>query len=145
MTDPAPELDEAIYAEVERLSAEGDALAEDGNHEEAKARFLEALQLLPKPHGNWVAATWLYVAIGDMQFQLGDAEGTKQSFETAVQCPDGLGNPFIHLRLGQANLDLGNADRAADELTRAYMGAGMDIFMEDDPKYLDFLQTRIEL
>ena len=145
MTDPLPELDEATYAEVERLSAEGDVLAEEENYEEAKSRFLEALRLVPLPHQNWVAATWLYVAIGDMHFHLGDAENTKQSFETAVQCPDGLGNPFIHLRLGQANLDLGHADRAADELTRAYMGAGMDIFMEDDPKYLDFLQTRIEL
>lgn len=34
---------------------------------------------------------------------------------------------------------------AADELTRAYMGGGIDIFMEDDPKYLEFLETRISL
>jgi hypothetical protein len=36
-------------------------------------------------------------------------------------------------------------DKAADELTRAYMGGGIDIFMEDDPRYLAFLETRISL
>ncbi|MEC0331788.1 hypothetical protein P4H42_19450 [Paenibacillus macerans] len=38
-----------------------------------------------------------------------------------------------------------NFEKAADELTRAYMGAGMEIFMEDDPKYLEFLETNIEI
>ena len=38
-----------------------------------------------------------------------------------------------------------NLAQAADELTRAYMGGGMDIFMEDDPKYLEFLETKIEI
>jgi hypothetical protein len=31
---------------------------------------------------------------------------------------------------------------AADELMRAYMGAGPEIFAEQDPKHLRFLQTR---
>ena len=66
-------------------------------------------------------------------------------FVNAVQCPDGLGNPFIHLRLGQAYFELENPEKAADELARAYMGGGVDIFMEDDPKYLSFLETRIEM
>jgi hypothetical protein len=62
-----------------------------------------------------------------------------------VQCPKGLGNPYIHSRLGQLYLEQNNVDKAADELTRAYMGGGIDIFMEDDPKYLEFLETRISL
>ncbi len=35
-------------------------------------------------------------------------------------------------------------EKAADELTRAYIGAGIEIFMENDPKYLEFLETNIE-
>jgi hypothetical protein len=34
-------------------------------------------------------------------------------------------------------------DRAADELTRAYMGAGDEIF-QDAEKYFAFLKTRIK-
>jgi hypothetical protein len=34
------------------------------------------------------------------------------------------------------------ADRAADELMRAYATAGPDISKDQDPKYLSFLQTR---
>jgi len=41
--------------------------------------------------------------------------------------------------------DASHFDKAADELTRAYIGGGIDIFMEDDPKYLEFLETRIPL
>ena len=32
-----------------------------------------------------------------------------------------------------------------DELARACMGGGIDILMEDDPKYLAFLESRIAL
>lgn len=41
--------------------------------------------------------------------------------------------------------EIRNLCRQGDELTRAYMGGGMDIFMEDDPKYLAFLETRIQI
>lgn len=35
-------------------------------------------------------------------------------------------------------------DKAADEFTRAYMGAGLEIFIEDDPKYLAFLEKKLK-
>jgi hypothetical protein len=80
-----------------------------------------------------------------MHFHLRSYEKVFRCFNNAVQCPGGLGNPFVHLRLGQAQFELGNLVKAADELTRGYMGAGLDIFMEDDPKYLEFLETKIEI
>jgi hypothetical protein len=39
---------------------------------------------------------------------------------------------------------LGNLGRAADELTRAYMGEGAKIFEGEDPKYFEFLKTKIK-
>jgi tetratricopeptide (TPR) repeat protein len=139
------QLDDHIFQEITRLSEEGNLLAEQSLFVEAKAKFIEALKLLPTPHSNWEAATWLYVGIGDMHFSLRDYEKMMFCFINAVQCPGGLGNPFIHLRLGQAYFELQQLDKAADELTRAYMGAGFDIFTEDDAKYLDFLETKIIL
>jgi hypothetical protein len=57
--------------------------------------------------------------------------------------PDAIGNPFLHLRLGQCLYELGDLDRAADELTRAYLGGGADLFDGAD-QYLAFLKTRLE-
>ena len=59
---------------------------------------------------------------------------------------DGSDQPVVpHLRLGQALLEQGEQDRAADELIRAYMGGGPELFERDDPKYLAFLSTRARL
>ncbi|NVI83872.1 MULTISPECIES: hypothetical protein [Janthinobacterium] len=138
-------LDEKIYIELTALSEQGNQLAKERRYEDAKAKFLDALRLIPEPHTKWNAATWLYTAVGDMHFHLGNFEKTRRCFSNAVQCPGGLGNSYVHLRLGQANLELGADDTAADELTRAYMGAGLKIFMEDDPKYVEFLEKRIKL
>jgi hypothetical protein len=52
-------------------------------------------------------------------------------------------NPLIHLRLGQLYHEGGKLEKAADELARAYMGAGGDIFIREDPKYFEFLKTKI--
>lgn len=61
-----------------------------------------------------------------------------------MHCPGAIGNPFLHLRLGQCQLELGNNDQAADELTRAYMAEGTTIFQDEDPKYLAFLKTQLK-
>jgi hypothetical protein len=58
-----------------------------------------------------------------------------------MHCPGDIGNPFLHLRLGQSQLELGNRERAADELARAYMGGGKEIFEQDEPEYFQFLKT----
>lgn len=139
------QLPDALHAEIVALSKLGDDLVKAGQLEAAKEKYIAALKLLPENHREWEAATWIYVAIGDVHFRMGNYEKAFKCFFNAVQCPKGLGNPYIHLRLGQLYFEQGSLDKAADELTRAYMGAGMKIFMEDDPKYLEFLETRIEI
>ena len=139
------ELPDKLYAEIALLCKQGDDLARTGELEEAKAKYFSALKLLPDSQNEWEAATWIYVAIGDIHFRLGNHEKCFKCFYNAVQCPKGLGNPYIHLRLGQMYYELEIWDKAADELTRAYMGAGIEIFMDDAPKYLDFLETKIEI
>jgi hypothetical protein len=60
-----------------------------------------------------------------------------------MRCTGAIGNPFLHLRLGQVQFELGNHARAADELSRSYMGAGSEIFAKDDEKYFNFLKTKV--
>ena len=57
-----------------------------------------------------------------------------------MRCPGAIGNPFIHLRLGQAQFELKNLGRAKDDLARAYMGGGDEIFKDEDRKYLHFIK-----
>ncbi len=138
------ELPEAIHIKIAALSKQGDALAEKAQYKQAIEKYTEAYRLLPKPQTDWDACTWLTVAIGDAHFLSKNYDSTKQALTDAMRCPGAIGNPFIHMRLGQAQLELGNKERAADELTRAYMGGGKDIFATENPKYFEFLKTAIK-
>jgi tetratricopeptide (TPR) repeat protein len=111
--------------------------------EQAYAFYVDALNLVPDPPEEWEATTWILAAVGDLYFLAGNMGRSVTAFEDAVRCPGGLGNPFIHLRLGECYFELDNLDRAADELTRAYMGGGREIFQKENNKYLQFLATRI--
>ncbi len=135
------ELSDTLHAEITQLSESGNALADEGKCDEAIHCFEQALDLLPEPIEKWSAACWLFTAIGDTYFLEGDYARAIQPLLDAMKCPGGIGNPFLHLRLGQTQLELGNDILAADELTRAYMGAGTEIFEGEAPKYLALVKS----
>ncbi|MEN1958552.1 tetratricopeptide repeat protein [Luteimonas sp. MJ204] len=137
------ELDDDIHEQIQALSAEGDEFAEEGEFEPALERYWAAWDLLPEPQIEWDAATWLLAAIGDADYQSGNFEAGRDNLSNAMHCPDAIGNPFLHLRLGQCQLELGDQERAADELARAYL-VDPEVFDDEDPKYLAFLRTRLQ-
>jgi tetratricopeptide (TPR) repeat protein len=145
MQDTPVELPTNVMQSIEQLCTEGDALASAGRFEDAVESYNAALELVPEPKNDWNASTWILAAIGDACFLGGYRTSAREAFEYAMSCPDAVGNPFLHLRLGQILLDAGEEDAAADNLVRAYMGAGSAIFDEQDPKYLRFLGTRAHL
>jgi tetratricopeptide (TPR) repeat protein len=134
------DLQDEIQKKINNLSEQGNTLADDGEYRQAVEKFIEALNLLPAPIEQWHECTWLLTAIGDVNFLAGAYQQTKDALSDAMHCPGAIGNPFIHMRLGQAQFELGNMERASDELARAYMGAGKEIFKNDDPKYFDYLK-----
>jgi len=137
------ELADALHAKIQSFCEKGDALAEDGSYAAALEQYWAAWDLLPEPKTDWEAATWILTAIGEANFIAGDFTAGRDNLSVAMRCPGAIGNPFIHLRLGQCQFELGDLDRAADELARAYMGAGADIFDGAD-KYFAFLKTRLQ-
>jgi len=137
------ELDDAVHEQIKILCAEGDALAGEAKYSDALTKYWAAWDLLPEPPTDWEAATWILAAIGDANFLGGDYVAGRDNLSMAMHCPGAIGNPFLHLRLGQCQFELGDLDRAADELTRAYMGAGDEIFEVGD-KYFAFLKTRLK-
>jgi tetratricopeptide (TPR) repeat protein len=137
------ELSDKAYAQIKRLCADGDHFASVGEYSEALSRYSAAWELLPEPRTEWTAATWILAASGDVNYLSGDFEAGRDNLTAAMHCPDAIGNPFLHLRLGQCQFELGNLDRAADELARAFLVEGKQIFEDSDPKYLDFVQSKL--
>ena len=68
--------------------------------------YLEALYLVPEPKYNWAASTWIYTALGDTCYINGDFSAAKEFLFNAINCPDGIENPFIMLRLGESLYEL---------------------------------------
>ena len=137
----AADLPAPIHAKVTALSKAGDDLARQAKYREAVEKYIAALELLPEPKTKWEACTWLLAAIGDANFMGKHYEHARLALSDAMHCPGAIGNPFIHLRLGQSQFELGDKKRAADELARAYMGGGKEVFAAEDPKYFDFVKT----
>lgn len=137
-----PTLETHIHERIQSLCATGDELADEDDFAAAIALYREAWALLPEPRTQWEAATWILAAIGDANFLSGDFAAGRDTLAMAMHCPDAIGNPFLHLRLGQCQFELGDLARAADELARAYMGGGSEIFDEDE-KYFAFLKTKL--
>ncbi|KAF0813448.1 hypothetical protein IGB42_01799 [Andreprevotia sp. IGB-42] len=138
------ELRAKTAAEIEQLSEAGNALLDKEDFNGAFKHFMKALDLLPEPKTKWREATWLLAALGDVYFLSRSYAQALQAFSDVMHCPEAIGNPFLHLRLGQCQFEAGNLDRAADELARAYMGGGLEIFQNDDDKYFEFLKTRLK-
>jgi tetratricopeptide (TPR) repeat protein len=137
---PSLELDDATHARITSLSERGNALAESGDLDGALQAYRQALAIVPAPVHEWEAATWILAALGDVLFQQGKYSEARDSLKEAIRCPGAIGNPFVHLRLGQAHYELGEHERAKDELARAYMGGGDELFEGEDRKYKVFIQ-----
>lgn len=138
------ELDDKTYAEIRELCEAGDRFADQSDFSAALEKYWNAFDLVPEPKTAWDTTTWILTAIGDTNFLANDFRAGADNLSNAMHCPGAIGNPFIHIRLGQCQFELGNLDRAADELTRAYAVKGEEIFFGEDPKYLEFLKTRID-
>jgi len=135
-------LDDATFELVQRFSAEGDALAATGQYHEAIPAYNRAWGLLPEPKSQWAAATWILTAIADAGYLGGFLRSARDALDYVMLCPEAIGNPFLHLRRGEVLYEQGELAAAADELMRAYMGGGPDLFASEPAKYLEFLRTR---
>ncbi|MDB5709440.1 MAG: hypothetical protein JWL96_1510 [Sphingomonas bacterium] len=139
------ELSPQVHEAIQRFCADGDNLASAGKFKDAIRAYNRAWAIVPEPKNEWNASTWILGAIGDSAFLSGYNTSAREALEYAMTCPEAVGNPFLHLRLGQVLLNIEEHDRAADELMRAYMAGGEEVFASEDTRYLSFLRTRAAL
>lgn len=139
------ELPDDVYPRITEISEQGSRLFDENDFEGALERFTSAWELLPSPKETWNATLWLQASQADCLFYLERYAEARLRLHQVLVLPDAVGNTFIHLRLGQTEFELGNFDAAANELIRAYGVGGAEVFSDQDPKYLRFLESRADL
>ena len=141
------EISEQLQSELDKLAEEGNKYFDNNEYDKALEIWKKALKLIPEPKKNYSETVWFLTSIGDIYFMQGKNEEAFNSFEDAKNnlSGEGINNPFILLRLGQCAFELGIKDLATENLLRAYMIEGKEIFEEDDKKYFDFLKSNVDL
>lgn len=134
------ELDEELYNKICILSQEGDLYFEENHFRNAKKKYWEALELVPDPKFEWETSTWLYVAIGEVDYYCSDYFEALNLFNEALKCPAGVENPLINLRIGQCYYELDKIQFSKEYLLRAYMMGGREIFDDEDEKYFKLIE-----
>src|SRR5574337_1286481 len=125
------QLPTSTAARLDELSEAGNVAFDVGAMAKAIELWSLALELLPEPRVDWEAWTWLKASIGDAYLALGNAGAGEHALRDALSGPGGIGNPFVHFRLGQCLMAQGREPEACDPLLRAYMLEGGAIFAND--------------
>lgn len=131
-----------IFAQIRKLQHEGDDHFQKGDFDSAIEAYEEGYSKLPGPKDEQDGAMILLVSIADVHFYQQDFAKACEKYLQALQAVNGLANPYINLRIGQASLELGNEEQAAEYLVRTFMMEGQQIFMDEDPKYWEFVQAQ---
>lgn len=134
------ELSDEVYEKIEEYSERGNAHCDEEEWGKAVTCFNKALELVPEPKEEWEAATWIYAALGDAFYLWEKYEEALDNLKRARMCPDGLANPFILLRIGEAYYELGELEQAKKILLEAYMMEGIEIFEDEDEKYFALIK-----
>lgn len=137
-------LGDDIYSLTVRLYAEANASLERGDFASAVRSLAAAGDELPRPFENWDASTHILSTMAEAYWRARAYRQALAALQHAMQCPHAIGDPWLHLRLGQVQWELGNVPRASDELARAYMGAGREVFAKEDPKYFAHVQSVLD-
>lgn len=77
-------------------------------------------------------------------FRAGDFQTSIARLEEALaECPAAADNVHVRFRLGQAYFEVGNTSKAAEWMIGAYLMAPRDLFVNEPPKYLEFVKSEL--
>lgn len=138
---------EQLQSELDELAEEGNKYFDNNEYDKALEIWKRALDLILEPKKRISETVWFLTSIGDIYFLQGKYEEAFDNFEDARNnlSGEGINNPFILLRLGQSAFELEKKELATENLLRAYMLEGKEIFEEDDKKYFEFLKSNVDL
>ena len=129
---------------ISEISRKAKSFSIKGKFASAKEEYMRGLSLLKEPVHSSEYASMLFSGIGELYYLQHKWDEALVYFKESIQSEGGLGDPYLHFRLGQIRYEKGEMDKAQDELMRAYMGSGDIIFTDEDPKYYDLIKKHIE-
>lgn len=129
-----------LSKKISDITKKAQELAFNGNHQASIDKYKEGLNLLGEQVMSSKYAVMLFSGIGEIFFLEKNWENALEYYAYAVNSAGGLGEPLIHLRLGQLRFELGHIEKAKDELMRAYMGGGDLMFQGEDSKYFQIIR-----
>ncbi|MEP3890786.1 MAG: hypothetical protein ABJN69_09975 [Hellea sp.] len=86
----------------------------------------------------------IFMLLGDVYTQIGDVDTALKAYGNAVNSPNGLGDPDIHLRIGKSFFEKNDETQSLDNLSRALIMGGKKIFEGEDAKYFKFVTTALD-
>lgn len=86
------------------------------------------------------AGRYVIIHIAEVCFSERLIEDAIDNFNFAMKFKDSVGNPFLHLRLGQLNYLIQNKEKMYDDLSRALIMGGEGIFKDEDPKLIEMVK-----
>jgi tetratricopeptide (TPR) repeat protein len=138
-----PKLPKETLSQIQQLCDSGDECANQEQISEAFDYYWEAWDLLPEPQYEWDCSMVILGSIGDLNFACEDYEAGRDNLIEALKCAGALGNPFLHLRLGQCHFELNEMDKANVELRKAYNEGGAEIFEDEEAKFFALVQAQL--
>lgn len=126
------------------LLAAGDELMRAGRPADAHDAYQSAWNDGGWDLGDPDRQVWLLLAAANANLRAEDPHGAWEAggvlFRDFREDGPVVGNPLFHLVVGLAAVELDNRDAAVDNLARALICGGPDMFTGEDPAHLDHLK-----
>jgi tetratricopeptide (TPR) repeat protein len=133
-------LSSALSDKLRDICQQGYVKYDTRDYSSAIRLFYSAWTLIPKPQTQWQESGWVLTALGDAYFAKGEFLLGKEALASALHCPKSERNPFIHLRLGQCEFELGETDAACVHFGQVVEHAGIALLDKEDKKYRTLLK-----
>lgn len=137
------ELPDGIRQAVFEHCHNGKKLEQIGQDDEALDQYATAWELLPNPKNQWQAAISILIAAVDVFFKKRDFVVAREILKEFVESTAVEINPFIAMRYGQSLFETEDFEAAFDVLEAISRTNGEDLFVNEDPKYLEFVKTQM--
>jgi len=146
MPDATPETTEQTIdrEQIKQLCGEAYKAYDQQDHKTALRVFYQAWLKLPKPQHDHLESSWVLAGIGDCYFKLRQFQQAIEALSSALHCPSGDQSAFIHLRLGQCLLDIGETGSARRSIFKAYQLGGQKAFEQESLKYIESINDLIQ-
>jgi len=128
---------------IKQLCGEAYKAYDQQDHKTALRVFYQAWLKLPKPQHDHLESSWVLAGIGDCYFKLRQFQQAIEALSSALHCPSGDQSAFIHLRLGQCLLDIGETGSARRSIYKAFQLGGQKTFEHESQRYIESINSLI--